>query len=473
MNATFDVTAITLTAGLLSLLMAATVWGLLRQSAQATMVRLWSVGASLHGMGLLLTGGRDTLPDLFSYSVGGICASLAIQLHTIALRQHMGRPPALARFAMLWVLASLAYLAILATPDLRLRGIINCLLLSAGMGMLTWHGVLAARSNLSNGPRLMAWGGGLLLVALAVRTAALASGQTEVRGIYQSWDYGLLMVCITLTALYSNLGFLGMVLDITRRAESAAREAQVAETARRAVAERTADELRQLLQQRDTLAAERERLLQMLAHEIRQPLHNASGALQAAGQALRGPAPQAADVDQVAQRLGRAEAVLSDVRSVLDNTLAAATLLQRSAPLALQEIELEFLVALALGDLGEAQRARVQLVWHTDLRQAEVEPGLLRLALRNLLTNAFLHAGPAAHVQLQVAEQHEPPALLLRVVDDGPGLPSQVVPAAERRPGLGLTIVQQVMALHGGRLTLQPNWPHGLQAALVLPLPAA
>jgi hypothetical protein len=41
------------------------------------------------------------------------------------------------------------------------------------------------------------------------------------------------------------------------------------------------------------------------------------------------------------------------VRSVLDNTLAAATLLQRSAPLALQEIELEFLVALALGDLGE------------------------------------------------------------------------------------------------------------------------
>ena len=102
-----------------------------------------------------------------------------------------------------------------------------------------------------------------------------------------------------------------------------------------------------------------------------------------------------------------------------------------------------------------------------------MEPGLLRLALRNLLTNAFLHAGPAAHVQLQVAEQHEPPALLLRVVDDGPGLPSQVVPAAERRPGLGLTIVQQVMALHGGRLTLQPNWPHGLQAALVLPLPAA
>jgi signal transduction histidine kinase len=219
-------------------------------------------------------------------------------------------------------------------------------------------------------------------------------------------------------------------------------------------------------------------MLQILAHEIRQPLHNACGALQAAGQALRLAPPAMVGTrpghptDEVMLRLGRAEAVLGEVRAVLDNTLAAASLLSRSAPLVVQEVDIDFLVDLALGDLDEAQRRRVQVQWLTDLRQVEVDPGLLRLALRNLLVNAFGHGGAGVAVQLQVAERDAPPALLLTVADDGPGLPA-TAPVAGQRPGLGLDIVRQVVALHGGQLDLQPNQPQGLRAVLVLPLPAA
>lgn len=87
-----------------------------------------------------------------------------------------------------------------------------------------------------------------------------------------------------------------------------------------------------------------------------------------------------------------------------------------------EEVDLGCLIDLALGDLDESQRPLVQVQWLTGLREAEVEPGLLRLALRNLLVNAFNHGGPGVAVRLQVDEQALPPALLLRVVDDGPGL---------------------------------------------------
>ena len=155
------------------------------------------------------------------------------------------------------------------------------------------------------------------------------------------------------------------------------------------------------------------------------------------------------------QRLGRAEAVLGDVRLVLDNTLAAASLLARSPPLVLQEVELAFLVNLVLGDQDAAERRRVPVQWQTDLRELEVEPGLLRLALRNLLLHAFRHGGLSVQVVLRLVEQMQPSVLLLQVIDSGPGLTMPVDAASQPGVGLGLQIVRKVMLLHGGGLQLE------------------
>jgi signal transduction histidine kinase len=69
-----------------------------------------------------------------------------------------------------------------------------------------------------------------------------------------------------------------------------------------------------------------------------------------------------------------------------------------------------------------------------------------------------------------------PPALALSIIDDGVGPPPdwQATPAhaTGRQPtarGLGLSIVREVMARHGGSLSLQPRHPHGLVARLVFP----
>ena len=403
----------------------------------------------------------------------------SLMLQTAALRVLLGHKAV--HWPMLaFALSMLALgLGLSLLEQLRALFVVGIGTLAVICARLAWIAFRVSRQEGSGSAAMMAWSQAAMAVALLARGASVAGGLAPYQHGSGGPTFVVLHASVVLSALYGSLGFVGLMLDITRRASARSRDAQVAETARREAAEQTAHDLRTLLQERDALSAEREKLLQLLAHEIRQPLHNASGALQAAGQALRPAQATGAGLDAATQRLARAEAVLGDVRAVLDNTLAAATLLSRSAPLAVQDIDLDFLIDLTLGDLDPAQRARVQVQWQTDLRHVEVEPGLLRLALRNLLVNAFSHGGPGVSVQLQVAEQAQPPALLLQVVDDGPGLsrnsldgPADGASTSDRRPGLGLSIVRQVAALHGGRLELHGNPPQGLQAVLVLPLPA-
>jgi len=471
MTTTIDM-PIALTGGIVYLLMALTMLRMLGSIPQARVVRLWVAGAAGIGVSLALVASRGLLPRFMGFEVVAVVIVLALLVQTAALRQLLALPRAMP-VVMAAVAASLLVCTGLSLADERRALFATAMLtLAAVTGLVTWHARLTALRLRSGSAAMMAWSHGLLALAMLARSASVAAGVAPFQHGNGGITFLVLHAVVVVTALYSSLGFMGLMLDITRRAEAQAREAQVAEAARRETAEHTAQDLRTLLAQRDALSAERERLLQMLAHEIRQPLHNASGALQSAGHALQQQQP--ADARAVAQRLGRAEVVLGEVRSVLDNTLAAATLLSRSAPLAVQEVELDFLIDLALGDLNVLQRRQVQVQWHTSLRQVEVEPGLLRLALRNLLGNAFSHGGPGVQVQLQVAEQAEPPALLLRVVDDGPGLPGLAPQPGESdgRTGLGLQIVRQVMALHGGRLDLVTQAPRGLAAVLLLPLPA-
>jgi signal transduction histidine kinase len=165
----------------------------------------------------------------------------------------------------------------------------------------------------------------LLAIAIAARTTAILLGWTPADSIGSTWDLAAAITLAVLAALFGNLGYLGLVLGRSRAAERAASAVQWEERLRRDAAEDRTASLRDLLHQRDELAAERDQLLKLLAHEIRQPLHNASGALQAARAVLGEPGHDM--LPRATERLQRAQGVLADVRSVLDNTLAAANLL--------------------------------------------------------------------------------------------------------------------------------------------------
>ena len=239
--------------------------------------------------------------------------------------------------------------------------------------------------------------------------------------------------------------------EVVRRRAELARERALREQV-----ERQAEELRRL-------AEERREMLDLLAHEVRQPLNNASAALQSAG-ALAG----ARHDDAGSQRVARAQGVIGHVVAQIDNTLAAAALLVGGGAAECADIDIDTLVQLVLADLAPGQRARVRVVRDTPTRTGTLEPGLMRLALRNLLVNALLHGTPGTPVVLRLADSDQPLALLFDVEDAGPGVEAAVRErlfergvrgARSRGQGLGLYIAQRALERHGGTVQLLHSAP--------------
>jgi signal transduction histidine kinase len=105
-------------------------------------------------------------------------------------------------------------------------------------------------------------------------------------------------------------------------------------------------------------------------------------------------------------------------------------------------------------------------------------PHALKRCLSNLISNAVKYGERA-----QVVVEEMGSDVLLRVLDDGPGIPSH---ALERvfepffrlessrnvdtgGTGLGLSIVRDIAQAHGGSIVLRNRVPHGLEAVLRLP----
>jgi PAS domain S-box-containing protein len=227
----------------------------------------------------------------------------------------------------------------------------------------------------------------------------------------------------------------------------------------------------------DRLLKERGEMLDVLAHEVRQPLNNASAALQSAEAALEELHEQSASA-----RLSRAQTVLGQVLASIDNTLAVASLLARPDPLRLHDADIDTLLAVAIADMLPADRARIRIERQTSTRTASMDMSLMRLALRNLLSNALRYSPPRTPVVLRIGDLDEPLAIVVEVCSEGEEIPAATVArlfkrGSRRAPGdasapaglgLGLYIVRRVMELHSGSAELVVNSPQGIIFRLVL-----
>lgn len=243
-------------------------------------------------------------------------------------------------------------------------------------------------------------------------------------------------------------------------------------------AEQHAQGLVALLAERDRTIGERDQLLALLAHEVRQPLNNASAAIQGAAMAMTDPqfSPDAAR-----DRLDRAQLVLDQVANTVNNALSASILLTGTERITTREADIDTVIGLALADLGTQARARVRARRITSGRTAEINISLVRLALRNLLANALAYSPGDAMVELCVDLSDDPLALVFEVRDSGEGIAPELRPVLFERgsrgpqasavpgAGLGLYVVAQVVALHHGSVEVLPNQPCGTVFRIVLP----
>jgi signal transduction histidine kinase len=263
------------------------------------------------------------------------------------------------------------------------------------------------------------------------------------------------------------LGFMVQVTEITRL-----KEAEAALKHEKTLRQHVEQHARDL----DALLHERSEVLEVLAHEVRQPLHNAVAVLHGAAGALAGSGDE-----YHAAALRRAQAVLGQVLASIDNTLAVATLVARAERVHPLDTDVDMLVAIAIGDMPPSLRERVQVERHTATRTAAMDVGLMRLALRNLLINALLYSPASAPVILRLSDSDEPLALVFDVIDHGAGIEPDFVPLLFERGtrgerhrqsaghGLGLFIVHRVMELHGGSAVLVQTGAMGTTMRLVVP----
>jgi signal transduction histidine kinase len=380
--------------------------------------------------------------------------------------------------ALPWLMVTLVYQLVWLMPGNEAPRFLLALAVNlAGAAWLAWTAQQLHRATGYRSAALVAGTFALYAVALAVRLVFVGSHWSEPRPFAGSLDFVLSFGSSVVAALFGNLGYIGIALEKSRdhelrRSAELARELERREQTELRNAEQVA-----LLEERGRLLSGREEMLAVLAHEVRQPLNNASAALQSAAQALNGGL---ADREQASARLRRAKTVLAQVTASLDNTLTDAVLLGGDGPLARQDIDVDTLVSLAIADIDPANRDRIERRRLTQTRTASMHAGLMRLALRNLLTNALAYGPPGEPVTVQIADSDEPLALLIEVCDRGAGFPAELAPRLftrgargnhvnnPRGHGLGLYITQRILQMHGGEVRVRQE-TGGLTMQLVVP----
>lgn len=104
----------------------------------------------------------------------------------------------------------------------------------------------------------------------------------------------------------------------------------------------------------------------------------------------------------------------------------------------------------------------------------------LRIAIDNLLDNAAIHGIDGGHVAVEVAELDQ--AVTVTVADNGPGIPDELREQLRARfargpqahaggSGLGLALVDQQAAVHGGQVVFGNGPAGGLRVRFVIPAP--
>jgi signal transduction histidine kinase len=466
--------------GLLYIALPVTAWSILRGRHDGRAVELWCLGGLLAGAGLVLIGLRPQLPAWVSMQLANVLALASVSMRLLALQRERGLPERRGQALLAWLLPSLAYLiAAEATPVAGPRTVVASLGLGLGSGAVAWAAWRLHRLKASRSAAMIAAAYGFVALTLLVRALAFALHWRSAQVLMPGIETAATFVGMLVGALYGNLGYIGLALEAARASELEQAATLAREQERVAQIERFAHEQAALLTERSELLARREDMLATLAHEVRQPLNNASAALQSATKVVAaGP-----DGANTAQRLQRASQVLSQITASVDNTLPDAVLLDERRPLDRQDSDVPTLLKLVVAELPPVERARIQVDQADSARTASMQPGLMRLALRNLLANALAHSATSQPVHLRVRDSDEPLALVFEVEDSGSGIDADLQPGlftdgplarVSRRPGghglgLGLSIVRRVMRLHGGWAQLLHSGPGGTCIRLVLP----
>ena len=224
----------------------------------------------------------------------------------------------------------------------------------------------------------------------------------------------------------------------------------------------------------------KDEFLAMLAHELRNPLapiHNAV-------QIYRRAAPPSRDLNSATDVIDRQ---VRQLTRLVDDLLDVSRITRGKVELRQEPVELSDVLQSAL----EASRPLIEKSEHAltiDIPgqpiRLNADPTRLAQVFLNLLNNAAKYTDPGGHICL-AAERHGD-EVVVRVKDNGIGIPADMLPRvfelfaqvdrsmdrADGGLGIGLTLVERLVAMHGGTVKANSEGP-GKGSEFVVRLPLA
>ncbi|MFY9907197.1 MAG: ATP-binding protein [Terriglobales bacterium] len=263
------------------------------------------------------------------------------------------------------------------------------------------------------------------------------------------------------------------------------------------------DELTELMRDFDRMAERIEglvdaqsRLLKDVSHELRSPLARLSVALGLARQKT------SADVaPELEASLQRIELEADRLNQLIQRLLTIARLESGTDGLRKSSLSLLELVKQVARDAEYETPERGCRVTTdaaarattngdaADKFMVEADPDLLRSAIENVVRNATRYTAKGTTVEVRLERQQAAdgqPEIVVRVLDSGPGVPDEALPkifepfyrlddARNRQTGgagLGLSIADRAIRLHGGQLRASNRNEGGLEVEMRIPAAA-
>lgn len=223
----------------------------------------------------------------------------------------------------------------------------------------------------------------------------------------------------------------------------------------------------------------KDEFLATLAHELRNPLAPIRNGL-----TLLGMCP----VEESPPLVAMMDRQLTQLVRLVDDLLDVSRVTTGKIKLQLENIDLREIVAAAIEasrPLSESFRHEVQVSLPAEPLHLKADRTRLAQILTNLLNNAAKYTPPGGHIRLTAERDHD--FVAIHITDTGIGIPSEMlsrvfdmflqVGTAERTQdglGIGLTLVQRLVQMHGGTITAESQGPNrGSTFTVRLPLQPA
>lgn len=200
--------------------------------------------------------------------------------------------------------------------------------------------------------------------------------------------------------------------------------------------------------------------LDLLTHEVRQPINNAQAALEALNDEIKPDGPDAAHFKKT---IRRAQSVLDSINLSVSNAIVGVPLLDDQHAVTTRSVNAYDVAELAKFDCPIDLAHRIKSGSVDAPVYVDIDPILVRLALRNLLDNALKYSPASTEIQLDIIQREDRLGTSFTVTNQlhGPDLLNgdifmQGVRGSGTQAegsGLGLFLVRKVAETHHGTVS--------------------